>query len=185
VEAGGTLYNARCATCHAADLGGHEGPALAGPNFQLQWGQRTPQVLSAYIKTRMPPGQVNLTDDQSADLTAFILSANNAQTGALASAPSAAPIATLVKAGPPRAPQATPAIAAKGGSNGGFQTTANIGKTGLTVTGVVKAFTPVTDAMLADPPAGDWLMIRRNYEAWSHSPLKLVNASNVKGLRLV
>jgi alcohol dehydrogenase (cytochrome c) len=185
VEAGGGLYNARCASCHAADLGGHEGPALAGPNFQLQWGQRTPQVLSAYIKTRMPPAQINLTDAESADLTAFILAANGAQTSAAASTPSTAAISTLVKAGPARAPQATPAAsAAAGGGAAAFQTTASIGKTGLTVTGQVKNFTPVTDAMLVDPPAGDWLMIRRNYQAWSHSPLKQINAGNVKSLRL-
>src|ERR1700761_2455982 len=72
VEAGRTLYNARCASCHAADLGGPEAPPLSGPNFQLQWAQRTPQVLAAYIKTRMPPAQINLTDGEAADLTAFI-----------------------------------------------------------------------------------------------------------------
>ncbi|MGZ3273749.1 MAG: c-type cytochrome, partial [Caulobacteraceae bacterium] len=167
VEAGQALYNARCASCHAADLGGHEGPALAGPNFQLQWSQRTPQVLSAYIKTRMSPAQINLTDDQSGDLTAFILSANGAAPAATAMAPSTAAISTLVKAAAPRAPQATAAAVPAAGA-GGFQSTANIGQTGLTVKGEVKAFTPVTDAMLADPPAGDWLMVRRNYQAWSH-----------------
>jgi alcohol dehydrogenase (cytochrome c) len=181
VEAGLTLYNARCASCHAADLGGHEGPALAGPNFQLQWGQRTPQVLAAYIKTRMPPARIDLTDDQSGDLVAFILSANGVQPGAAASAPSAGAIASLAKAAPLVAAQAAPAAA----GGGGLQSAANIGQTGLTVKGEVKpSFTPVTDAMLADPPAGDWLMIRRNYEAWSHSPLKQINAANVKGLRL-
>jgi alcohol dehydrogenase (cytochrome c) len=182
IEAGGTLYNARCANCHAADLGGHEGPALAGPNFQLQWGQRTPQVLAAYIKTRMPPGQVNLSDDQAGDLTAFILASNGAQTAATASAPSTSAISTLVRA------SATPATPGAGpvGPASAFATSANIGKTGLTVTGEVKpSFTPVTDAMLADPPAGDWLMVRRNYQAWSHSPLKQINAGNVKRLRLV
>jgi alcohol dehydrogenase (cytochrome c) len=182
-EAGHALYDARCASCHAADLGGHEGPALAGPNFQLQWGQRTPQVLSAYIKTRMPPAQINLTDDQAGDLVAYILSANGVPPGAVAAAPGANAIATLIKDAPPRAPQ--PATAAAGGNAAGPQSTANIGQTGLTVKGEVKTFTPVTDAMLADPPPGDWLMIRRNYEAWSHSPLKQINAVNVKGLRLV
>ena len=184
VEAGGALYNARCASCHAADLGGHEGPALAGPNFQLQWGARTPQVLAAYIKTRMPPGQANLSDDQTGDLTAFILSSNGAETSASAAAPSPAAISTLVKAGPARTAPAAPG-AAPIGSASAFATTANIGKTGLTVTGEVKGFTPVTEAMLADPPAGDWLMVRRNYEAWSHSPLKQISVANVKTLRLV
>jgi alcohol dehydrogenase (cytochrome c) len=183
VEAGQTLYNARCANCHAADLGGHEGPPLAGPTFQLQWGQRTPQVLAAYIKSRMPPGQTNLSDDQSGDLTAFVLSVSGVRSAA-AAAPSTDSIASLIKAaGPARPPQA--AAAAAPAANGGFQSTANIGQTGLTVKGEVKTFTPVTDALLANPPPGDWLMVRRNYEAWSHSPLKQINAANVKGLRLV
>ena len=184
-EAGQALYNARCASCHAADLGGHEGPALAGPNFQLQWGQRTPQLLAAYIKSRMPPGWIDLSDEQAGDLTAFILSASGVQPGPAAAAPSTTAIAALIKAAPPRAPQATPATAAAGGNNGGFQSAAAIGQTGLTVKGEVKTFIPVTDAMLADPPAGDWLMVRRDYQAWSHSPLKQINAANVKGLRLV
>ena len=49
----------------------------------------------------------------------------------------------------------------------------------------MKNYTPVTDAMLENPDPGDWLMIRRNYQAWSHSPLTQVNATNVKELQLV
>ncbi len=56
---------------------------------------------------------------------------------------------------------------------------------GLTVTGQVKNYVPVTDAMLLNPPAGDWLMIRRDYHASSYSPLAQVTAGNVKNLRLV
>ena len=43
--------------------------------------------------------------------------------------------------------------------------------TGLLVTGEVKNYVPVTDEMLRNPDPGDWLMIRRNYQAWSYSPL--------------
>ena len=34
-----------------------------------------------------------------------------------------------------------------------------------------KSMTPVTDAMLRDPPAADWLMWRRTYNGWGYSPL--------------
>ena len=34
------------------------------------------------------------------------------------------------------------------------------------------AFVPVTDAMLADPPAEDWLTWRRTNNAWGYSPLE-------------
>jgi PQQ-dependent dehydrogenase (methanol/ethanol family) len=44
--------------------------------------------------------------------------------------------------------------------------------------------TPVTDTMLRDPPAGDWLMWRRTYNAWGYSPLEQINKSNVKNLKL-
>ncbi|MQA90830.1 MAG: PQQ-binding-like beta-propeller repeat protein [Gemmatimonas sp.] len=45
-------------------------------------------------------------------------------------------------------------------------------------------FVPVTDEMLANPDPGDWPMIRRNYQAWSYSPLDEINAENVDDLRL-
>ena len=45
-------------------------------------------------------------------------------------------------------------------------------------------YVPVTDEMLRNPPAGDWLMARRNYQAWSHSPLTEITRANVKDLRL-
>ena len=44
---------------------------------------------------------------------------------------------------------------------------------------------PVTDAMLRDPPVGDWLMWRRTYDGWGYSPLDQINRGNVKELRLV
>src|SRR6516164_8838834 len=45
--------------------------------------------------------------------------------------------------------------------------------------------TPVTDAMLRDPPASDWLMWRRTYNGWGYSPLDQINKDNVKDLRPV
>src|SRR5215813_7348959 len=45
------------------------------------------------------------------------------------------------------------------------------------------AMTPVTDAMLRDPPAADWLMWRRTYNGWGYSPLDQINKDNVKDLR--
>jgi alcohol dehydrogenase (cytochrome c) len=38
--------------------------------------------------------------------------------------------------------------------------------------------------MLRNPPDGDWLMIRRNYQAWSHSPLTQITPANVGRLRI-
>jgi alcohol dehydrogenase (cytochrome c) len=40
----------------------------------------------------------------------------------------------------------------------------------------------VTDAMLRDPSPNDWLMWRRAYNGWGHSPLDQINRGNVKSL---
>lgn len=55
---------------------------------------------------------------------------------------------------------------------------------GVTVAGEVKNYRPVTDAMLRNPDPADWLMIRRNYQAWNYSPLNQINTANVKDLKL-
>lgn len=46
----------------------------------------------------------------------------------------------------------------------------------------LKNFKPVTDAVLKDPPPGDWLMWRRTYNGWGYSPLDQINKNNVKNL---
>jgi alcohol dehydrogenase (cytochrome c) len=46
-----------------------------------------------------------------------------------------------------------------------------------------KNLTPVTDAMLRDPPPADWLMWRRTYNGWGYSPLDQINKDNVKNLQ--
>src|SRR6267143_2276642 len=56
--------------------------------------------------------------------------------------------------------------------------------TGLTVTGEVQNFVPVTDAMLRNPDPNDWLMIRRDYHASDYSPLNQITRDNAKDLRL-
>ena len=46
-------------------------------------------------------------------------------------------------------------------------------------------FTPVTDAMLADPSPDDWPMWRRTLDSWGYSPLDQVTRDNVDTLRMV
>jgi PQQ-dependent dehydrogenase (methanol/ethanol family) len=48
----------------------------------------------------------------------------------------------------------------------------------------VKSFTPVTDAMLRNPPSADWLTWRRTLDAHGYSPLNQVTRENVHQLRL-
>ena len=44
--------------------------------------------------------------------------------------------------------------------------------------------TPVTEAMLRNPPPGDWLHWRRTYDGWAHSPLTQINRDTVKNLQV-
>jgi alcohol dehydrogenase (cytochrome c) len=46
------------------------------------------------------------------------------------------------------------------------------------------AFRPVTDDLLQNPPAADWLHWRRTYDGWGYSPLNQINRQNVGQLRL-
>ena len=180
-EAGRALFQARCASCHATDLGGGEGPQLAGTNFVAGWGTRTARELVNIIRTTMPPGNPGSLDDAaSINLAAFILAANGAPIGAgpgdqALTAASAFPIRAVATG--------RPAIALEAG--GVSPSAPASAPRGLTVTGEVKNYVPVTDAMLRDPDPGDWLMIRRNYQAWSNSPLTQINTTNVKQLQLV
>ena len=45
-------------------------------------------------------------------------------------------------------------------------------------------FKSVTDDMLTNPPASDWLHWRRTYDGWGYSPLNQINRQNVGQLRL-
>jgi len=180
---GQALYNAQCALCHAADLGGGQGPQLAGRNFRTAWGGKDAAALATLIRTTMPPGNSNLSEAEAKALTAYILAANGAPAG-VAKIPTNEQAAAMPPAPRPPARPAAGGGGEAGGANYNRDPARISGAMGLTVTGVVKAYTDVTEAMLKDPPPGDWPMVRRNYQAWSHSPLKQVTPKNVKGLQL-
>jgi alcohol dehydrogenase (cytochrome c) len=161
--AGRAVYQASCAGCHLPDLAGrNEALPLAGPNFQNAWRTKTPRDLLEYISATMPPTGQKLTPDAYHAVTAFILQTNGIPG---ATTPGAAPSAPAPGAPAPSAPSASSAPR-------------------VSVPGTVPNFRPVTDEMLRNPPPGDWLMMRRNYQAWSHSPLTQITRDNVKQLRL-
>ncbi len=134
------------------------------------WGARPASELISYMQSAMPPSNPGgLGAKVYVDLAAFILTVNGLAVNGLAVNGATAKVQIPV-------PEDTAAAAIK------QQTTAG---RGLTVTGQVKNYAPVTDAMLRNPDPGDWLMIRRNYQAGSSSPLAQINTGNVKNLRLV
>jgi alcohol dehydrogenase (cytochrome c) len=56
---------------------------------------------------------------------------------------------------------------------------------GLGVVVGQRAISPVTDAMVANPAPGDWLMWRRTLNSWGFSPLDQINTANVRQLAMV
>jgi alcohol dehydrogenase (cytochrome c) len=185
--AGRTAYLANCAGCHLPDLSGrNEASPLAGANFMNTWRERTTRDLYDYISKTMPPGRANLSPDTYLAITAHILQSNGAASGTQAfAATTAAPIGSIATgqraaaapgAGPPMAPGAA--------GPGAGRASAAAPARGLTINGEIKNYRAVTDEMLRNSPPGDWLMMRRNYQAWSHSPLTQITASNVENLRL-
>jgi alcohol dehydrogenase (cytochrome c) len=173
--AGQAAYKEHCASCHLPDLAGqNEAPQLAGGNFMNTWRARTPRDLIDYMQATMPPGRPSLAEADYVNIAAFILRSNGAAIGQqplLATA--AVPIGSVatgqrIAAVAPAAPRPAAAEASRGHS----------------VQGEVKNYVPVTDAMLRNPPPGDWLMARRNYQAWSYSPLDEITRNNVRELRL-
>jgi cytochrome c len=83
-QRGATEYANRCATCHGDTLAGNgtDAPALTGKMFMDDWDGLTLTALFDRVHTTMPqsnPG--SLTGQVAADLTAFLLSANQLPAG--------------------------------------------------------------------------------------------------------
>ena len=178
-EAGRAAYQASCAECHRPDLtGSFEAPPLAGVNFFNAWRELPVRELVSRIRDTMPPANPGAVGEQATvSIVAFLLQSNGASAGTQTlTAAAAAPVGSVATgqavAAQPAAGQAPAAPAEP-----------EIAR-GLTVAGEVPNYRPVTDEMLRNPPPGDWLMVRRNYQAWSNSPLTQITPQNVGSLQL-
>jgi alcohol dehydrogenase (cytochrome c) len=180
-QAGRDAYAAECAGCHRPDLrGSGEAPPLSGPNFLSTWGPLTSTDLHDRIRRSMPPGREGaLSEAAYLSIVAYVLQANGAVAGAQALTPtSGLRIASIAAATGASQTAAAPASSGAGAPAPGERAR------GLIVRGEARNYTRVTDAMLKDPDPNDWLMIRRNYQAWNDSPLTQITPANVKGLTL-
>ena len=175
VTAGRAAYQTNCASCHAADLSGREGPQLAGSNFIGQWGDRTTDALINFMQSTMPPGGAALPAGTYLNIAAFLLDANGARAGSQAlTAASNVAIRSVAPGQRAAYLQAGGAPAAAQGKQDNAKQSKQTKETprGVTVAGEVKNYVPVTDAMLRNPDPADWLMIRRDYKANSYSTLE-------------
>ncbi len=188
------VYQASCQGCHGADLGGiNNAAALAGGLFMGSWGNRTTSDLVGFLQGAMPPGNPgSLGEEAYVNVVAFLLDYNGARPG---NQPLTAATKTEIRS---VATGQVRAVAQAGGRGGnpaagrdraaplGGRAEAPIPATprGLTVSGEVKNYTSVTDAMMRNPDPSDWLMIRHDYHANNYSPLNQITAGNVKELQL-
>lgn len=168
---GKQVYAERCVSCHGANLDdGPFAPPLSGEQFQLNWGGKPVDGLLGKLRT-MPPGSPGgLEADAYIQLLAYLLKANQVAAG------------TRPLPADPRA-LASMMFAGASGSGSGVAP-------GLVLptppprANPLDRITPVTDAMLANPPEGDWLTWRRTLDAQGFSPLTHITKKNVGNLRV-
>ena len=155
---GQTAYQASCAECHGTRLqGGVHAPALVGVSFTSVWGTRSADELYEYIRREMPPGQGGTLGDAAYRSIATLIRQSGDQAAAATNEP---------------APAADAKAAEPSGSTTRF---GDREATGLT---------PVTDALLRQPPAADWLTWRRTLDSHGYSPLDQITRDNVGELKL-
>ena len=77
---GGKQYAAICASCHdptKVPAGKRPAPPVVGERFLVKWQDRTLGEFSTIIQTTMPnDGSVVLSDNETADVVAYLLQAN-------------------------------------------------------------------------------------------------------------
>ncbi len=196
-QTGEALYLQQCASCHLTDLRGQfEAPELAGPNFRNIWGNRSVADLLTVIDETMPvqaPG--SLSEEQRSAIVAFILRENGvAPSGTRLTVASAGMVRPDGRAATARAEDIRPPVPGVLGTGPSPDSIDRppevVGDVSETPTGVTRTyrradrFTPVRDADLGNPPAGDWLHWRGNPGSWGYSPLDQIDTDNVHRLQL-
>jgi alcohol dehydrogenase (cytochrome c) len=177
--AGKAAYARNCAACHGPNVDDGSAPSLRGAAFLSKYAGKPASELFTYVSTKMPKGNPGtVTAAEHAQIIAWVLQQNGYATGRKEFASDAAALASVTIP--------APLGAGRGGGGGGAG--------GLAV-GVklppppkkanpLDRITPVTDALLQNPPAGDWLTWRRGFDYQGFSPLKQITKANVNNLRV-
>ena len=168
---GRIVYQRSCELCHGANLTDGSSPPIAGDLFYSIWGGRSAGELLRYIETEMPTGSPGTLDSkQYRQVLAYMFKVSGfpARDGELPlnqdeydavrlPIPSGGRLsADIVVIPPPPNPPADP----------------------------LDKITMVSNQILAQAPAGDWLMWRRTYDAKGFSPLDNINVNNVTDLKV-
>jgi alcohol dehydrogenase (cytochrome c) len=179
--AGKAAYQQNCAGCHGANVDdGTSGPPLRGAAFLGKFAGKPAADLFTYVSTKMPKGNPgSLSGADCARIIAWVLQQNNYATGwkELASDTSALTSVTIP------APAGTGRGGGGGGGGGGVPASVKLPPAPKKANPLDK-ITPVNDALLQNPPAGDWLTWRRGFDYQGFSPLKQITKTNVNSLRV-
>lgn len=180
---GQVAYMESCAACHGPNLNdGQFAPPVKGAAFKAHWHDQSPEALRSLIVKRMPPASPGSLGTQTyTDIEAYLLRENGDKAG---SAELAAANATTTTAAP-----AESAAASEHAPNPRTVGAALVDNQDATYHAAMAArqalldrLTPVSDAMLRDPAAADWLMWRGTYATLGYSPLDQINKSTVRNL---
>src|ERR1043166_3529961 len=169
--AGQAIYQESCASCHGKNLDdGEFGPPVKGVEFRSVWFGRPADVLFTKIETMPPAAPGSLGADKHASLLAYLMSQNQ-----LIASPKPLP-SDVEQLKAMLLPGATV------GPSGRLSPNALTPPAPRSVNPVEK-YTPVADATLQNPPAGEWPAWRRGYDGQGFSPLRQINKENVATLR--
>ncbi len=172
-DAGEDAYVQYCASCHGDNLDdGEFAVPLKGVAFRQMWRSQSPEALFSLMRATMPqdrPG--SLSDETYASLLAFLLQENGTSPG---------------DAALPADPIRLEAIASPNWrrvQGGGLAPDAVL-PPWPSRSNPLDQIEAVSEAMLTEPPDGDWLLWRRTYDAYGYSPLDQINVDNVSDLRV-
>ncbi len=182
--AGRTAYSQNCASCHGPNTDdGEFAPPLRGAAFMQNYAGKPVGELINYMIGRMPPGKPgSLGAPVNTQIAAFILQRNGTRPCSVDLPTNAAQLAR----------QIFPGAGAPGGRSGRGPGPGPGG--GLTPgvklppppakTNPLERISAVSDAMLQNPPSGDWLTWRRGFDYQGFSPLRQITKANVNKLRV-
>jgi alcohol dehydrogenase (cytochrome c) len=172
---GQILYAESCASCHGQHLNdGQFGPPVKGNAFKARWHDQPPEALWSSIIKRMPPASPGSLDSRTyTDVAAYLLRENGEKAGTkefVLSTPVPGPAAAAQAAAP------------RGGATRLDNEDAAYRAAMTARKALLGRLTPVSDAMLRDPPASDWLMWRGTYGTLGYSRLDQINRNTVHSL---
>lgn len=171
---GELVYTEQCAICHGYNLEGFElAPSLSGNFFSRRWGDKPITALAMNLQ-RMPPTQAGgLGQRVNSQILAYVLQQNGVAAGATALPEALADLGDFFVPAQALVDQPfTPRIPGYA-SNGPVFPSSRLDD-----------LTAVSNAMLLNPPADDWLVWRRTHKNLGHSPLAQIDTGNVDNLRV-